>query len=545
MPRYGRRRAADRGGARGRRRGWRPSSRFAATDPTILGASPGTSSRGHGGVGIRAPAGPAHLPARDWRSGRPGRPTAQQLAYVAEVDGYRQLFVRPLVGRRRAAAHPTSRGTTSSPPGHPTARRLAFVRGATATGKLEPYEVDGYYFEGAELWTLELGSGARPPSCSTTGSIPRTRPTASGSPSTRCSRARSGSGSRIPGAATRARSPRIPARRWCTRQPRWSPDGSKLAFRRIEKLKSDIAIVDIATQAVTRVTDDYVVDAVPDLDARRPRRSCFSSSRGGGSISGGCRLGPDGAATGPAEQLTTGAGDDVQAAVHPGWARARRSRCEASTPTFGSCPSRPRPAGRAGTRRRCLARPGSRAVAPGRPTAGCMAFNSDRAGEMNIWVPRLRPARAPGDVRSRRRLPARLVTRRDRAGVLLRAGRQYRHLAGAARRYARSPGLPRTRRSTSIRPTRRTDSGSRSSPTGAAIRGLAHAGRRNGAEAGGLGGLLGAFRGLDRGQPRDRLPRRARPADADLPRGRRERRADAAATGARAAATCRSRPRSR
>jgi Tol biopolymer transport system component len=78
-------------------------------------------------------------------------PDGALLAYVAEVDGYRQLFVRPMSG---GAERQLTQGRRDhiQPGWSPDGARIAFVRGATATGKLEPSEVDGYYFEGAELW---------------------------------------------------------------------------------------------------------------------------------------------------------------------------------------------------------------------------------------------------------------------------------------------------------------------------------------------------------------------------------------------------------
>ena len=63
-------------------------------------------------------------------------------------------------------------------------------------------------------------------------------------------------------------------------EPRWSPEGSRLVFRRIEKLQSDIAILSAATQAVTRVTNDYVFDVNPTW-APDGRAVVFSSAPDG------------------------------------------------------------------------------------------------------------------------------------------------------------------------------------------------------------------------------------------------------------------------
>ena len=242
-------------------------------------------------------------------------PDGQLLAYVAEVDGYRQLFVRPMLRRRRAAAHPRPSGP------HParvvTRRRTDRVRARRhRDGQARADEVDGYYFEGAELWTHRARLRTRRRSCSTTASIRRTRPDGQ----RLAFDAELAGAQRVWVADTRGRNPRQvtsdSSEAVVHTEPRWSPDGSKLVFRRIEKLKSDIAIVDAATQAVTRVTDDYVVDVDPTWSPDG-RSVYFSSSRGGGaqSLAGAARRRT--ARRTALEQLTTGAGDDVQASVHP------------------------------------------------------------------------------------------------------------------------------------------------------------------------------------------------------------------------------------
>jgi len=59
-------------------------------------------------------------------------------------------------------------------------------------------------------------------------------------------------------------------------EPSWSPDGSKLAFRRISANDSDIAIVTLSTQAVSRLH----MDALQSYPAWSPdgESIAFSSS---------------------------------------------------------------------------------------------------------------------------------------------------------------------------------------------------------------------------------------------------------------------------
>ncbi len=178
-------------------------------------------------------------------------PDGEALAYVAEVGGYRQLFVRPMAG---GGERQMTRGRRDhiQPAWAPDGSKIAFVRGANATGKLEPSEVDGYYFEGAELWTMELGS-ARETKLFDNGFNPSYSPDGQ----RLAFDALLAGGQRVWVADPRGRNPRQltsdSSEAVVHTQPRWSPDGSKLLFRRIEKTKSDIAVADTGTRAITLV----------------------------------------------------------------------------------------------------------------------------------------------------------------------------------------------------------------------------------------------------------------------------------------------------
>jgi serine/threonine-protein kinase len=309
-------------------------------------------------------------------------PDGTSLAYVAEVDGYRQLFVRPMPGGgERQLTH--GRRDHIQPAWSPDGARIAFVRGATATGKLEPSEADGYYFEGAELWTLELDSGDE-----TKLSDNAFNPSYSPDGQRLAFDALLAGGQRVWVSDPRGRNPRQvtsdSSEAVVHTQPRWSPDGSKLVFRRIEKLKSDIAVADDATQAVIRITDDYIFDLDPTWSPDG-RSIYFSSSRGGGLNLWRVPVGPTGAPAGPADQLTTGAGEDVQSTLHPDGRRlvfaVRGIHSDLwrlpVAPETGRTTGSPEPV--VGTTR-------VESRGAWSPDGRWMAFNSDRAGEMNIWL---------------------------------------------------------------------------------------------------------------------------------------------------------------
>ena len=309
-------------------------------------------------------------------------PDGALLAYVAEVDGYRQLFVRPMSGGSERQLT-QGRRDHIQPAWSPDGSRIAFVRGATATGKLEPTEVDGYYFEGAELWTTELATArearlfdnAFNPSYSPDGQRLAFDALLAGA-------------QRVWVADTRGRNPRQltsdSSEAVVHTQPRWSPDGTRLVFRRIEKLKSDIAVADAATRALTLVTDDYVFDTDPTW-APDGRSIYFSSNRGGGLNVWRVPVGPVGAPAGPAEQLTTGAGEDVQATLAPDGQRLVFA-VRGINSDLWRLPVSPQTGRATGMPEAVLATTRVESRGAWSPDGRRTAFNSDRTGEMNLWL---------------------------------------------------------------------------------------------------------------------------------------------------------------
>jgi eukaryotic-like serine/threonine-protein kinase len=309
-------------------------------------------------------------------------PDGRQLAYVAEVDGYKQLFVRTVATgeERRVSREPRDH---IQPAWSPDARRLVFARATRAGGKLEPNDLDGWYSEGGEIRAIELSTGREM-------LLVEDAFGASYSPDgTRLAFDAEWAGPRrIWVADARGRSPRqITADSSDAAahvQPRWSPDGARLVFRRVEKTTSDIAVADIAGQAMIRVTADGVMDADPAWSPDG-ERLYFSSYRGGGVNVWRVPVDGTGRATGPPEQLTTGAGSDVQPAVAPDGKRlafavrginADLWRLPVS-PTTGRPTGEPEPVV-------VTTRVESRGAWS--PDGRHLAFNSDRQGEMNIWI---------------------------------------------------------------------------------------------------------------------------------------------------------------
>ncbi|HET6796764.1 MAG TPA: protein kinase [Gemmatimonadales bacterium] len=312
-------------------------------------------------------------------------PDGTSLAYVAEVDGYRQLFVRTLANgsERRISKEPAD---NIQPAWTPDGKRLAFVRAGMAGGKLEPSDINGSYNEGGDIWTVELESGRE------TRLVQNAFGPAYSPAGDRLAFDAPWAGARrIWVADTNGRNPRQvtsdSSEAVVHTSPRWSPDGKRLVFRRIEKIKSDIVDVDVGSQQATRVTNDNVLDMDP-VWAPDGNHIYFASSRGGGLNLWRIAVSATGSASGQPEQLTTGAGDDVEPTISPNGSRlvfaVRGINSDLwrmpLSPETGQPTGQPVPVV-------MTTRVESRGSWS--PDGSTIAFNSDRLGEMNIWLHRM------------------------------------------------------------------------------------------------------------------------------------------------------------
>jgi Tol biopolymer transport system component len=167
-------------------------------------------------------------------------------------------------------------------------------------------------------------------------------------------------------------------------RPRWAPDGTKIVFQHIERTKFDVRVVDLIDGTAISITNDAVQDINP-IWSRSGRFVYFSSYRGGGINIWRVAVSREGYPEGPPQQLTIGAGQDVELAVSRDGQRLAFSilRQNADIWRLPVAPDTGKPVG-----------PPQEVITTTRedsrgawsPDGELIAFNSDRTGEMNIWL---------------------------------------------------------------------------------------------------------------------------------------------------------------
>jgi eukaryotic-like serine/threonine-protein kinase len=306
----------------------------------------------------------------------------RQLAFSREVDGYRKVFALDLTTdtERQLTQGPTD---DIQPAWSPDGSTLLFVRSSRPDGTIQisdPYSMH----ERGDIWRLELASG-KLVRIAEEAFHPRFSP----------------DGSKVAFYADWAGPERI----WITDPfgrnpeqvtrddseqvshllPEWSPDGTKIVFQNnYWTTKFDIRVVDIATGEMRWVTNDGYTDVNPVWSADG-RRLYFSSYRSGGMNIWRVPVDSGGSPSGPVEQITTGAGADIDLAISPdGSALAFTvSKLNADVWRLPLDPATARPTGPAEPLI-VTTREDSRGAWS--PDGTRVAFNSDRGGDMNLWL---------------------------------------------------------------------------------------------------------------------------------------------------------------
>ena len=308
-------------------------------------------------------------------------PNGDEFAFSREEAGNRSIFIKSVaLGQERRL----TRGDHDDiqPAWSPDGKTILFVRSRQPNVKLEPGDVYGLFFEG-DIWSIDLET-QKEVRLVENAFNPDYSP----------------DGDRIAFDASWAG----PRRIWAVDslghnpqqltsdisegishvRPRWSPDARRIVFQNIERTKFDVRVFDLTSGKSVWVTRDAVQDVNP-VWSPSGKFIYFSSHRGGGINIWRSAMSPDGTPAGAPQQLTIGAGQDVQIAISRDGKRLAFSilRQNADIWRLPVLPDTGKPAG-----------PPQEVITSTRedsrgawsPDGKMIAFNSDRTGDMNIWL---------------------------------------------------------------------------------------------------------------------------------------------------------------
>ena len=304
-----------------------------------------------------------------------------RIAFTREVGRVRKIFVKELVSGEESQV--TSGPFDDVQPAWTAdGETLVLVRGREPEGRLEPRDVFGQYDAG-DVWTIALSSrkesrlfeNAFHPSFSPDGSRIAVDASWAGP-------------RRIWTVDARGRNPEQVStdvsEAVAHLRPRWSPDSRRIVFQSVEGTRFGVRLVDVASKATVRVVDEPYASLDP-VWSPNGRFIYFSSYRGGGINLWRVPVGAEGAAAGPAQQLTTGAGQDVQ----PSLARDGKKLAFATlkqNADLWKLPLTPETGRPTGPAEEVVATTREDSRGNWSPDARRIAFNSDRSGDMNVWI---------------------------------------------------------------------------------------------------------------------------------------------------------------
>lgn len=307
-------------------------------------------------------------------------PDGKSVVYSRDVGGIRKLFV----GEEQL----TSGDADDIQPAFAD-HRVLFVRSRDARRKLEPGDVFGFYgyeTSAGDIWSIDLETrketrlieNAYNPSVSRDGKSIAVD-------------ASWGGPRRIWTLDERGRNPQQvtteSSEAVAHLRPTWSPDGSHITFQHMERTKFNIGVVDVGSRRSKTITDDAYQNVNP-FWSPTGRFIYFSSYRGGGMNVWRIPVRSDGSPAGAPQQLTTGAGQDLHVAISPRGDRLAYTTLRQNADVW-RLPLRD-DGTTAGAPESVIATSREDSRGAWSPDQQFIAFNSDRGGDMNIWIHSLR-----------------------------------------------------------------------------------------------------------------------------------------------------------
>jgi Tol biopolymer transport system component len=315
-------------------------------------------------------------------------PNDEELAFSREEAGIRSIFVKNISsGEERRVSQ--GEYDDIQPTWSPDGATILFVRSKHPKVKLEPGDVFGSFYDG-DVWALDLVA-QKETKLVENGFNPDYSP----------------DGKRIAFDASWAG----PRRIWAVDalgynpqqltsdssegishvRPRWSPDGSRVVFQSIDRTKFDIRVFDLTTGRSTWVTNDAVQDLNP-VWSPSGGFIYFSSYRGGGINIWRVAISRDGTPAGAYQQLTIGAGQDVEIASSHNGKRLAFAILKQNADIW-RLPVSPDTGQPTGPPQEVIKTTREESRGAWSTDGSMIAFNSDRTGEMNIWLHALKSRR--------------------------------------------------------------------------------------------------------------------------------------------------------
>jgi Tol biopolymer transport system component/serine/threonine protein kinase len=295
-------------------------------------------------------------------------PDEKSFAYSREVNGFKKIFLKALQGEPQQLTAGT--GDDIQPKWTPDGLSILFVRSSQPHGKLEPGDVFGQY-EGGDIWKKDLASGkeekfldkAFNPSFSPDGKTLAVDASWAG-----------------------------PRRIWIVDAQGHNPqqitsDSSEakiIAFQNVERTKFSVKVVNVATRTVTALTDGRFQDLNP-VWSHSGKHIYFSSYRGGGLNIWRVEVSANGTPISAPQQVTMGSGQDLQLAMSPTGGQLAFAILRQNADLW-RLPVSPQTGSATGNPEEVVASTREDSRGAWSPDGTQIAFNSDRNGEMNLYV---------------------------------------------------------------------------------------------------------------------------------------------------------------
>ena len=308
-------------------------------------------------------------------------PDGKVLLYTGEVGKIRKIFRKDLASGQDSQL---TRGDSDElqPAWSPDGKQVAFVRAHQPDVKLQPGDVFGMFQEG-DIWVLDLASGeetklvenAFNPAYSPDGQHIAVDASWAG-PRRIWVLDRQGHN---PQQVTTDTSEEV-----AHVAPAWSPDGRRIVFQNLVRTKFDIRTVNLDSKQMNWITNDSLTNIRPSWSLSGGF-IYFSSYRSGGINIWRVPVKADGTVNGSLQQVTTGAGQDVEVAVSPDSKRLAYATLRQNADIW-RLPVSPQTGLSTGTPEAVISTTREDSRGSWSPDSEMVAFNSDRAGDMNIWL---------------------------------------------------------------------------------------------------------------------------------------------------------------